>query len=138
MTSPQRRKGNSYERVILDYLRESGFRVDRTRVGWSDDRGDIHGISRAVGRDVGGRGSGDNFVPFVIECKNHRRDSLPDWIKQLKQEALNAGADCGAVVHKKHGVTDGAEQFATMPLYMLVTLLKEAGYAVHEEDSATD
>ena len=41
-------------------------------------------------------------------------------------------------MHKKQGVTDAAEQYATMPLYMLVTLLKEAGYAVHEEDSANN
>lgn len=34
----------------------------------------------------------------------------------------------GAVVHKKVGDTNPAEQYATMPLDMLVILLKEAGY----------
>jgi len=32
------------------------------------------------------------------------------------------------VVHKKRGVTDPAEQYATLPFGMLVTLLKKAGY----------
>ena len=31
-------------------------------------------------------------------------------------------------MHKKVGVTDPAEQYATMPLDMLVILLKQAGY----------
>ena len=31
-------------------------------------------------------------------------------------------------MHKKVGVTDPAEQYATMPLRMLVTLLIQAGY----------
>ena len=33
----------------------------------------------------------------------------------------------GAVVHKKAGTTDPAEQYATMPLWMLVELLIRAG-----------
>lgn len=139
MTSPQKRKGAKYELDVVGYLRQSGYRVDRTRVGWSDDRGDIHGIVRTHDGIVGRASDGNHHEkPFVIECKNQRRDCLPDWIKQLKEETSNANTDVGAVVHKKHGVTDAAEQYATMPLYMLVTLLKEAGYAVHEEDSATD
>lgn len=128
MPNKQKAKGAGYERVIVGYFRESGYGVDRTRVGWSDDRGDVHGISKESGRDMGGDGGGDNRVPFVIECKNQRRDCLPDWIKQLKEECANAGATAGAVVHKKHGVTDAKEQYATMPLYMLEHLLREAGY----------
>jgi hypothetical protein len=32
------------------------------------------------------------------------------------------------VVHKKRGTTDAGEQYATLPLRMLVQLLQEAGY----------
>jgi Holliday junction resolvase len=116
MVNPQKIKGDSYERSIVDYLRESGFTADRTRAGWVDDRGDIHGVTSPEGK------------PFTFECKNHRGDSLPGWIKELQREINNAGGVVGVVVHKKHGTTLPSEQFATLPLGMLVQLLKEAGY----------
>lgn len=116
MPNPQKNKGSAYERSIVNYLRECGFTVDRTRAGWTDDRGDVHGVLSSSGR------------PFTFECKNHRRDNLPGWISELYVEVHNAGGDNGAVIHKKHGTTDAAEQYATLPLGMLVQLLKEAGY----------
>lgn len=116
MTNPRKVKGSAYERSIVDYLRGQGFTVDRTRAGWQDDRGDIHGIANASG------------TPFTFECKNHRRDNLPGWISELNVEVRNNRGTVGAVIHKKHGTTDGGEQFATLPLGMLVSLLKEAGY----------
>ena len=116
MVNPQKQKGSSYERSIVNYLRDMDFRVDRTRAGWTDDRGDIHGVTSARGE------------PFTFECKNHRKDGLPGWIKELQTEITNAGGMVGAVIHKKHGTTDPGEQYATMPLSMLVQLLKEAGY----------
>ena len=111
MSNPQKRKGDAYERSIRDYLNSQGFMVDRTRAGWSDDRGDLHGVSG-----------------FVWECKNHKALQLSGWISELLVECTNAGAPLGAVVHKKRGVTDAADQYATLPLWMLVQLLKEAGY----------
>ena len=111
MTNPQKQKGSAYERSIVQYLRDNGFTVDRTRAGWSDDRGDIHGIDG-----------------FTWECKNHKALNLAGWINELHDECRNAGTSLGAVVHKKRGSTDGAEQYATLPLGMLVQLLKEAGY----------
>ena len=116
MSNPQKNKGSAYERSIVNYLRESGFTAERTRAGWSDDRGDIHGVLSATGR------------PFTFECKNHRRDGLPGWIRELAVEVANAGGEIGAVIHKKSGTTDPGEQFATLPLFMLVLLLREAGY----------
>ena len=116
MSNPQKNKGSAYERSIVNYLRECDFTVDRTRAGWTDDRGDIHGIQSSTGR------------AFTFECKNHRKDNLPGWIRELHIEVANAGGEIGAVIHKKVGTTDGGEQFATLPLSMLVLLLKEAGY----------
>lgn len=116
MTSPQRSKGSAYERSIVSYLREAGFTVDRTRAGWSDDRGDVHGLSDPSG------------TPFVVECKNHQRLNLSGWITELRTEIANAGGVAGVLVHKKRGTTDAAEQYATLPFGMLVQLLKEAGY----------
>lgn len=116
MSNPQKNKGSAYERLIVNYLREKGFDAERTRAGWTDDRGDIHGVLSATGR------------PFTFECKTHRRDNLPGWVRELEIEISNAKGEIGAVIHKKVGTTDGKEQYATLPLGMLVQLLKEAGY----------
>ena len=111
MTSRQAIKGASFERQIVDYLRGNGYRVDRTRAGWSDDRGDIHGVEG-----------------FTWECKNHKAIDLAGWIRELETECGNAGTTLGAVVHKRRGVADPGEQYATLPLRMLVVLLKKAGF----------
>lgn len=116
MSNPAKQKGSAYERLIVAFLRECGFRVDRTRAGWTDDRGDIHGISNANGK------------PFVVECKNQRTTNLAGWVAELRVECANAGTDLGAVVHKRVGITTGSDQYATLPFGMLVQLLKEAGY----------
>lgn len=116
MTNPQKTKGSNYERSIVTYLNESGFRVDRTRVGWTDDRGDIHGVVSPTG------------TPFVFECKNHQRLNLSGWITELMEEIRNARGNIGCLVHKKRGTTSAEDQYATLPLGMLVQLLKEAGY----------
>lgn len=116
MTNPQKAKGSAYERSIVTFLRERGFAVDRTRAGWVDDRGDVHGISHP------------NLGPFTVECKNHRTMALAGWMEELAREvAANCGS-LGAVVHKRKGVADPADQYATLPLWMLVRLLREAGY----------
>jgi Holliday junction resolvase len=116
VTNPQKIKGSAYERSIVDYLRASDFRVDRTRAGWTDDRGDIHGVTSRTGQ------------PFTFECKNHKAINLSGWVTELYREIDNAGGVVGVVVHKKRGSTDAGEQYATLPLWMLVHILKEAGY----------
>ena len=117
MVNPQKIKGSSYERSIVNYLKDNGFAdAERTRAGWADDRGDIHGVKSQDG------------TPFTFECKNHRGDSLPGWTKELEREVSNAKGLVGVVVHKRHGTTDPGEQFASMPLAMLVQLIKQAGY----------
>lgn len=116
MASPQKIKGSSYERSIVDYLRECGYRVDRTRAGWTDDRGDIHGVVSPAG------------LPFTFECKNQKRLDLAGWVSELLVECKNSGGVVGAVIHKRRGTTSGYDQYATLPLGMLVRLLREAGY----------
>ena len=111
MTNPQKNKGSAYERSIVDYLRDQGYAVDRTRAGWSDDRGDVHGIEGVV-----------------FECKNHKRMDLSGWLEELAVEMANAKSDLGVVVHKKRGTTDAASQYATLPFGLFVDLLRRAGY----------
>jgi Holliday junction resolvase len=116
MTSAAKQKGSSFERLIVNYLNEMGFDCERTRAGWTDDRGDIHGVCSA------------QRVPFTFECKNQRRIDLAGWTKELITEIRNAKGEIGAVVHKRIGAGGGEEQYATLPFWMLVQLLKEAGY----------
>lgn len=116
MTNPQKEKGSAYERSITGYLRECGFTVDRTRAGWTDDRGDIHGVVSPAGK------------PFVFECKNQKRIDLSGWTSELRNEIANASGILGSLVHKRRGTTNAEDQYATLPLGMLVQLLKEAGY----------
>ena len=116
MTNPQKAKGSQYEREIVNYFRSHGYDAERTRAGWSDDRGDIHGISHRV------------LGNFTIECKNHKAMDLAGWVKELEAERVANGGGLGAVVHKKRGTTEAEDQYATLPLWMLVQLLKDAGY----------
>jgi len=111
MTNPAKRKGDGFERSIVEYLRSEGFTVDRTRAGWSDDRGDIHGIEG-----------------LVLECKNHKTLAIPAWLEELRIEMANARCDMGVVVHKRRGSQAGGEQYATLPFWLFVKLIKEAGY----------
>lgn len=116
VTNRAKIKGSTYERAIVLYLREQGFNVDRTRAGWVDDRGDVHGIQHPV------------LGPFTIECKNHKAMDLAGWLTELDREVLANSGGLGAVVHKRRGETNSENQYATLPLWMLVRLLIEAGY----------
>jgi len=116
MSNPQKQKGSAYERVIVRYLTLQGFEVERTRAGWSDDRGDIHGLVHPV------------LGNFTIECKNQKQMDLSGWLTELEREREANGGGLGAVVHKKRGETFAENQYATLPLWMLVQLLVNAGY----------
>jgi len=116
MSNPQKQKGSAYERTIVRYLTLQGFDVERTRAGWADDRGDVHGISHPV------------LGNFTIECKNQKTMALSGWLTELERERKANGGGLGAVVHKRQRVSEGEDQYATLPLWMLVQLLVEAGY----------
>ena len=111
MPHPNKNKGDRFEREIAEYLRTLQIMVDRTRVGWADDRGDIHGIPGVV-----------------IECKNHKALDLSGWVAELVNEMDNAGARMGCVVHKRRGTTNAHNHYATLPFGLFVQLLTEAGY----------
>jgi len=80
MTSPQKRKGSSAELAVAKWLRTWGWvNAERSRAGWTDDRGDIDG------------------VPGVcIEVKNCKSIDIPGWLGELDVEMDNAGG-CDAV-----------------------------------------
>lgn len=114
MSTASKRKGSTFERQLVDYLKKEGWKyAERRLAGDSKDRGDIAGVPG-----------------FVWEAKNEKRIDLAGYIKELETEVVNDKADCGAVVVKKRGTTNVGDCYAVMPVYMLVYLLKAAGYGV--------
>ena len=69
---------------------------------------------------MGSGDRGDFILPgesrFVLEAKNVKIMALPQWLREAKKEADNAGAIAGAVVHKRKGVTAPGSQYLTMTL----------------------
>lgn len=107
MTSPQKRKGSAAELAVAKWLRKLGWiHAERSRAGWTDDRGDIDG------------------VPGVcIEVKAEKRIDLPGYLRELEVEMKNARAWAGAVIVKRRGSTDPADWYAVMPAQKWAELL---------------
>lgn len=105
--------GTRFERVVADYLAEEldDDRIDRAPKAGAKDKGDIANVRM-----------GDHKI--VIECKDVVRTDLPKWTREAQVEAENASALLGVVVHKRRGVADPAQQWATMTLGALARLLK--------------
>lgn len=105
MPSPSAVKGKTFEATTVAYLRRWWPNACRTLAGARDDRGDISGI------------------PLVLELKNHKSLDLAGWWQEAEQERQNARMDFAAIVHKRRGVADPAQQWVTMSMAMLVELL---------------
>lgn len=105
--------GARFERIVADYLAEelADDRIDRAPKAGAKDKGDIANVR--VGEHK-----------IVIECKDVARMDLPKWTREAQVEAENAEALLGVVVHKRRGVTNPAQQWATMTLEALTRLLK--------------
>ena len=108
MSSAAKAKGSGAERDVVKYLKEWFPYVDRRLAGATLDKGDISGVD-----DV------------VFEVKDHKKMELSGWVKELIVEVDNADAVTGAVIHKKRGTLDVGEWYATMPVYMFLSLIRE-------------
>lgn len=105
--------GSRFERSIADHLALTlDDRIDRRPKTGAKDKGDIGGVRDSHGNRI------------VLECKNVTKQALPQWVREAKQEAINDGALVGAVVHKRVGKADPAEQWVTLTLGDFVKLLK--------------
>ncbi|WP_281265436.1 hypothetical protein [Curtobacterium sp. 9128] len=113
--SSARKAGQMFERSVANYLRdELDDRIDIRPKNGRDDRGDIGGVRTPRGERV------------VLECKNHQSMSLGSWLAEAERERGNDDARIGLVVHKRRGIGSPGEQFVTMTLADLVTLLRGA------------
>ena len=99
MTSPQKRKGSAAELAVAKWLRKLGWiHAERSRAGWTDDRGDI-----------------DGMPGVVVEVKNEKRIDLPGYLRELEVEIANAQAWTGIVIVKRRGSMNVDDWYAVMP-----------------------
>lgn len=106
-----RAAGARFERQIADWLAQHlDDRIDRRVKRGVHDRGDLTGL-RHRGERV------------VAELKNTTRMNLPGWIREAHIEAMNDSARIGVVIHKRHGITDPSQQWASMTVADLAWLL---------------
>lgn len=107
-----RSAGSTFERQIADALAThlADDRIDRRPKMGAKDRGDIGGL-RAHGQRV------------VVECKNTSRINLAGWMTEADIARGNDDALAGLIIHKRHGVGDPLDQWATMTVRELVALL---------------
>jgi hypothetical protein len=103
--------GARFERLIADYLAATvDDRIDRRVKTGSSDRGDIGGV-RVHGQRV------------VLELKDCARINLAGWAAEAELERGNDDALAAAVVHKRHGRGDPADQWVTLTLADFTALL---------------
>jgi hypothetical protein len=106
-----RKAGTAFERLTADYLAAHvDERIDRRVKYGSADRGDHSGV-----RCHGQRG--------VHECKDRARIDLAGALAEAEVQRGNDDALWCAVLHKRHGKGDPAEQLVTMTLRDYAALL---------------
>lgn len=90
--SMQAQKGATFEQDTADYLAAAlgDDRIERRVKHGTNDRGDIAGL-RIHGKRV------------VVECKNHKRMELAEWVDEAETERGNDDAEYGIVIHKRRG-----------------------------------
>jgi hypothetical protein len=107
VTSSQKRKGSAAELAVAKWLRKLGWiHAERSRCGWSDDRGDIDGLPG-----------------IVIEVKAEKKFDLPGYLRELEVEIDNAKAWTGTVIIKRRGSTNVDDWYAVMPAKIWAELL---------------
>ena len=99
MTSPQKRKGSAAELAVAKWLRKLGWiHAERSRAGWTDDRGDIDGLPG-----------------ICIEVKAEKKIDIPGYLRELEVEIANAQAWTGTVIVKRRGSMNVDDWYAVMP-----------------------
>ena len=104
-------KGTAMETLIVAELqRHLGDNICRRTTSGAKDRGDIHGLHI--------RG-----LRTVAEVKNHQSMSLAAWVDEAEIERGNDDAAVGLVIHKRKGRGQALDQYVTMPLRDLLTII---------------
>jgi hypothetical protein len=100
-----RSAGSRFERQVADYLSKvlGDSDIDRQIKMGRKDVGDVRGVYFRGSR-------------VVVECKNHKRMSLSEWIGEAEKEAGNADTEYSVIVHKRRQFGGASDQYVTMTL----------------------
>lgn len=99
MANPNKVKGTQWESDVRNYLNEAMGLIDE--YGKFLDPFDPHNVRRPA--QEGAADVGDvHAVPYILECKNVKRASVPTFLRQAEVEAVNAGFPYGVAVVKVH------------------------------------
>ncbi|GLW03708.1 hypothetical protein [Streptomyces lavendulae] len=110
MANPNKVKGTAWESDVRNYLNTAGGLVDA--YGRFLDPFDPHNARRPA--QEGAADVGDvHAAPFVLECKNVKRPSVPGFLRQAEVEAVHAGFPYGVAVVKvpRQGTRRGKVHF---------------------------
>jgi len=102
--------GRSLEVDLVEALNLRGLEAVRLGLQGTNDKGDV-AAARAP--------------DHVFEAKNCRTLALSAWWQETLRERANANARYGWMIHKRHGVGDPSEQWATTTTGQLADLLLE-------------
>lgn len=106
--------GSRFERLIADHLATHiDDRIDRRVKTGAKDRGDITGL-RAHGQRI------------VLELKDCAKPAIGPWLTEAETERGNDDALAGAVIYKRHGRGQAADQIVVMTITDLIALITGA------------
>ena len=107
-----KKAGTAFETLVVGYLRNvlHDERIERRAKNGAKDRGDVSGLIH-------------NGARIVVECKSTARIDLAGWATEAEVERGNDDAVAGIVVHKRHGKGQAQDQWVTMTLADLVSIM---------------
>lgn len=121
MSSPNKRKGTTWEVDLVDYLKSAGLPARRVAQSGMLDTGDVHGIS-----------------PFVGQAKNYANlaDGLRLGIAGVEAQRTRAGEPYGVVFAKRtrKGVAQGYAVMTVETFASVVLRLRAAESALGIQD----
>lgn len=120
MGSPKasKAKGRAWENAIVEYLDSQDIEgVERRRLAGINDKGDIAGIKKVM-----------------IEAKGERSWKIPEWMREVDRETLNAKALIGVCWAKIMGKAKAQDGVVIMRPATFLTLLRQAGYLPLDQD----
>jgi hypothetical protein len=120
VTSPQKRKGLTWERVVRTFLRSKGIDAFKPYEEGHDDAGDIHGVD-----------------PFILQAKNYKswQDAIREGLDGAEKQKRVARVRWGAAVVKRLR-RDVGEAYVVMTLSTFVEVLLALRSPAHCESCA--
>lgn len=89
--SKERQRGTEFETAGVRTFHAAGYTgAHRNALHGKDDIGDIGGVVM-------------NGHELAIECKNEKAYHVGEWLNEVREEQLNAGADAGIVLFHQRG-----------------------------------